>query len=172
MPEGMQTPEGTPDTLESRRQFYHDMFHVTPVCKTTGFKMHYDDGGSAVIALEYNQGLDHPLGCIFGGILASMMDFAGFLTVAPHYENWLTTLEYSTRILEQVKEVKLSARGIKRKLGRTAAFADMEVYSVDNNRLVATGSGIFHVTARPLAYQELGDLTVIAGRMHPDRIVY
>jgi acyl-coenzyme A thioesterase PaaI-like protein len=172
MPERSHGPEGTPDNLEARRQFYRDMFHVTPVCKTTGFKMHYDDAGSAVIALAYNQGLDHPLGCIFGGILSSMMDFAGFLTVAPHYENWLTTLEYSTRILEQVKAVNLSARGIMRKLGRAAAFADMEVYSGDEHRLVATGSGVFHVTSRPLAYKELVDLTAIAGRMGPDRIVY
>ena len=172
MPEAMQKPEGTPVGLEGRRRFYRDMFHVTPVCKTTGFKMHYDDGGSAVITLVYNPGLDHPLGCIFGGILASMMDFAGFLTVAPHYEHWLTTLEYSTRILEQAKEVNLHARGIMRKIGRTAAFADMEVHSADDNRLVATGSGVFHVTPRPLAYKDLSDLTIIAGRMRPDRVVY
>jgi hypothetical protein len=59
-----------------------------------------------------------------------------------------------------------------RKVGRTAAFADMEVYSVEADRLVATGSGIFHVTPRPLAYQELSDLTVIAGRMNQNRVVY
>ena len=172
MPEELRMSDGAPGSLEDRRRFYRDMFHVTPVCKTTGFKMHYDDSGSAVIALAYNQGLDHPLGCIFGGILASMMDFAGFLTVSPHYDNWLATLEYSTRILEQVKEVSLRARGIMRKLGRTAAFADMEVYAVEADRLVATGSGVFHVTQRPLAYKELSDLTTIAGRMNPARTVY
>jgi uncharacterized protein (TIGR00369 family) len=164
--------EGVPDSLEKRREFYRDMFHVTPVCKTVGFRMHYDDTGSAVIVLEYNQGLDHPLGFIFGGILSSMMDFAGFLTVSPHYEYWLATLEYSTRILEQVKEVTLIARGTMRKVGRTAAFADMEVHSADKNRLVATGSGVFHVTPRPLAWKELSDLTELASRMNPNRVVY
>ena len=172
MPEVVQIPDGIPETLEARRQFYRDMFHVTPVCKTTGFRMHYDERGSAVITLEYNQGLDHPLGCIFGGILAAMMDFAGFLTVAPHYENWLATLEYSTRILEQVKAVNLTARGILRKLGRTAAFADMEVHAVEANRLVATGSGVFHATQRPLAYRDLSDLTATAARMNPYRVLY
>ena len=78
-----------------------------------------------------------------------MMDLSGWFTVAPHYENWLVTVEYSTRILEEVREVDLWSRGILRKVGKSTSFADMEVYSSDK-KLVAIGSGTFRLTNRPL----------------------
>jgi acyl-coenzyme A thioesterase PaaI-like protein len=170
-PDGVES-EGAPDSVERRRRYFVDMFHVTPFAKTTGLRLHYDDHGSAVLTLEYNQGLNHPLGFIFGGMLSAMMDLVGHLTVAAHYEHWVATLEYSTRILEQTKEVSLIARGVMRKRGRTAAFADMEVHTADKHRLVSTGSAVFHVTPRPVTYKQLRDLEVVARGMNPARCVY
>lgn len=140
---------GETQSLESKRKFLAEIFHSAPINKTTGLKLHYDESGSAICTLKYNPNLNHGLGGIFGGIQSSMLDLSGWFTVAPHFDNWLVTVEYSTRILEEVREVDLWSKGIIRKLGRSTAFADMEVYSSDNT-LVALGSGTFRLTTRPL----------------------
>jgi uncharacterized protein (TIGR00369 family) len=137
------------NSIEQKRTFLSEIFHSAPINKTTGLKLSYDRHGSAICTLPYNVQLNHGLGGIFGGILSSMMDLSGWFTVAPHYDSWLVTVEYSTRILEEVREVDLWSRGIIRKLGRTTAFADMEVYTKDE-QLVAIGSGTFRLTTRPL----------------------
>lgn len=136
-------------TLEQKRQFLIELFHSAPINKTTGFKLHYDPEGSAIVTQKYNPALNHGLGGIFGGITSSMLDLSGWFTVAPHYDTWIVTVEYTTRILEEVREMDLWSRGIIRKLGKSTAFADMEVYG-PNNKLVAIGSGTFKLTSRPI----------------------
>jgi uncharacterized protein (TIGR00369 family) len=139
----------TIESRSSRQAMLMQMFASAPIIKTAGFGLRYDASGHAICTLGYNPTLDHGQGGIFGGILSSMLDIAGWFAVAPHYDNWLVTVEYSTRILEEVRHTDLWARGIPRKLGRSTAFADMEVYSRDD-RLVATGSGTFRITNRPI----------------------
>lgn len=133
--------------LGERQALLLDVFHSAPVNKLTGMRLSYDDDDSAVIDLKYNPRLDHGLGRIFGGIVSSMIDFTGWFTVAPHYDHWMVTIEYTTRLLAEVARTDLRSRGIVRKLGKSTAFADMEVWSADGT-LVAIGSGTFRCTTR------------------------
>ncbi len=133
--------------MGKRQELLRDVFHLAPVNKLTGMRLAYADDDSAVITLPYNPDLDHGLGRIFGGVVSSMIDFTGWFTVAPHYENWMVTVEYTTRLLAEVAKTELRSRGIVRKLGKSTAFADMEVWSADDV-LVAIGSGTFRCTTR------------------------
>ena len=137
----------TTTRMERRQELLRDVFHSAPVNRLTGMRLEYDADDAAVIRLPYNPELDHGLGRIFGGIVSSMIDFTGWFTVAPHYENWMVTVEYTTRLLAEVARTDLRSRGIVRKLGRSTAFADMEVWSADGT-LVAIGSGTFRCTTR------------------------
>jgi len=119
-----------------------------PISKTYGMQFNYDDEGRAIFDLPYNPNFDHALGGIHGGVLATMLDNAGWFTVAPHFDCWIATVEFQVRLLEPVKNVHLQAKGKIIRLGKTVSVAEMEIRD-PTAKLIATGSGTFAVTSIP-----------------------
>ncbi|HVE83659.1 MAG TPA: PaaI family thioesterase [Myxococcales bacterium] len=124
------------------------MFHQAPIARSFGMRLSYDAEQRAVFTLPYNAGFDHGLGGIHGGVFATLLDNAGWFTVAAHYETWVATVEFQVRLLQPVQGEELVARGRMVHAGKRLATAEMEVRA--GERLVAMGSGTFTVTSQPL----------------------
>jgi len=137
-----------PAEVIERRKLLKDLFETAPIKHSLGMELHYDEQGSAVFDLPYNPGFDHFLGGIHGGVFATLLDNAGWFTAAAYYDNWISTVEFSVRLLEWAAKEPLQSRGWIVRSGSRIAVAQMEVKAA--GRLVATGSGTFIVTDKPL----------------------
>jgi len=124
------------------------LFGRAPIKKTFGMELSFDDQQRAVFELPHNPGLEHALGDTHGGIIATLMDNAGWFTAAVEYPTWIATVELTTRLLEPARCERLRAVGRLIRAGRSIATADMEVRT-ESGRLVAVGSGTFTVTSSP-----------------------
>jgi len=124
------------------------MFHQAPIARTFGMTLKYDEEQRAVFTLPYNPGFDHSIGGVHGGVFATMLDNAGWFTVAVHYDTWVATVEFQVRLLEPVQKEELVAVGRLVHGGKRLATAEMEVRA--GGRRVAIGSGTFTVTSHPL----------------------
>ena len=125
------------------------LFASAPIAASMGMSAHYDDQGRAVFTQPYHPGFDHALGGIHGGLIATMLDNAGWFTVAPHYDHWVATVEFSVRLHAPVRRAGLVATGDLQSLGRRMAVARMEVRD-DAGALIATGAGTFTDTSVPI----------------------
>ena len=134
--------------LTARQQRLIALFHGAPIQKVTGMTFRYDDDGRAVFTMPYNPNFNHAMGAIHGSVFGTLVDNAGWFTVAPHYENWIVTVEYSTRLHEPVSKETLIATGKIVRMGSRMASAEMEIRTPDGT-LAATGAGTFIVTAQP-----------------------
>lgn len=122
-----------------------DLFGRAPLGAHLGMRLRFDDQHRAVVELEPAEHLHHALGEIHGGVFATLVDTAAWFTAAVHYDSWLATVEFQTRLLEPASGETLIARGEAVRTGRSLAIADAEVRTAAG-RLVATGSGTFSVT--------------------------
>jgi uncharacterized protein (TIGR00369 family) len=141
------------DSLHKRQADLVELFHRAPICKTYGMKMSYEASGSAVFELPYNPNFDHALGGIHGGVMATLLDNAGWFTIAPHFSNWIATVEFNVQLLEATKKIGLRSKGFLVRLGKTLSAARMEVRTWED-QLVAVGSGTFIATAIPFQVSE------------------
>lgn len=141
--------------LKQRRDYLCQLFSGAPIAKSFGMKIHYTEDGHAVFTQPYNKNYNHALGGIHGGVFAVMLDNAGWFTVAPYFDTWTATVEFTTRLLEPVTEEELIAEGEIIRLGKKLTVADMKIHS-GSGKLVATGSGTFAVTGAPL-FDKMGE---------------
>jgi len=125
------------------------LFGRAPIRQAFGMKLHYDEDGSAVFEMPYNPKLDHFLGGIHGGVISTLLDNAGWFTCAALSDYWVATAELSVRLLEPVAKVGLRSRGAIVKRGSRLMVCEMEVRTMDTDRLVAKGAGTFVVTSVP-----------------------
>jgi len=124
------------------------LFDKAPIKHIYGMELGFDDEEHAVFNLPYNPHFDHTLGGIHGGVMATLIDNAGWFTVAPHYDNWVATVEFHVRLLEHVERQSLQAIGRLVRRGKLLSIAEMEVRANSGN-LVAMGSGTYIVTTIP-----------------------
>jgi uncharacterized protein (TIGR00369 family) len=122
------------------------LFSKAPIKKTTGMSLSFNDRNEAVFDLPHNPGFEHGLGDTHGGIIATLLDNAGWFAVAVEYEAWIATVEMQVRLLEPARREHLQAVGRVLRAGQSLAVAEMEVRTL-SGRLVATGSGTFAVTS-------------------------
>jgi uncharacterized protein (TIGR00369 family) len=134
--------------IAERQRRLIELFHGAPIQKATGMTFRYNEEGQAVFEMPYNPSFDHAMGAIHGSIFGMLIDNAGWFTVAPHYEHWIVTVEFSTRLHEPIAKTALIATGRIVRMGSRMASAEMEVRTADN-RLAATGAGTFIVTSAP-----------------------
>lgn len=139
---------GTPGIREKRAAMVR-LFASAPIAASMGMTAHYDDLGRAVFTQPYNPGFDHAQGGVHGGLIATMLDNAGWFTVAPHFDHWVATVEFSVRLHAPVRALGLVATGELQHLGRRMAVARMEVRD-DAGALIATGAGTFTSTSVPI----------------------
>jgi len=133
------------DVRLERQQALADLFSRAPMKKTFGMDLSFDEAHRAVFHLPRNPALDHALRDTHGGVIATLLDNAGWFTAAVEYDTWIATVELTVRLLEPAHQEDLRAVGTLLKAAKNIAIAQMEVRSV-SNRLVATGAGTFAVT--------------------------
>ena len=126
-----------------------EFFHGSPIAKLFGMRLSYDENFQATLDLPYNQNLNHALGAVHGGVIATMIDNAGWFTAAVHYKTWIATTEFNIKLLEPVEKSALRSHGELVRAGKKLAVARMKVGSEDG-RLIAIGSGTFKVTNTPI----------------------
>ena len=122
------------------------LFSRAPIKKTFGMNLSFADNNDSVFELPHNPALEHGLGDTHGGIIATLLDNAGWFAAAVQYDSWIATVEMQVRLLEPAKREPLRAVGRVLRAGQSLAVAEMEVRSL-SGRLVATGSGTFAVTS-------------------------
>jgi len=121
------------------------LFARAPIRQTFGVVLSYDAQQRAVFDLPHNPALEHALHDTHGGILATLLDNAGWFTAAVPYDTWIATVEMQMRLLEPALREDLRATGRLVRAGKQLAVAEMEVRAA-SGRLVATGAGTFMVT--------------------------
>jgi uncharacterized protein (TIGR00369 family) len=122
-----------------------DLFHSSPISKTMGMTLEYNDQYQAVFKHPYHPGFDHALHSIHGGVFSILLDNAGWFTAAMNYQNWIVTTEFNTKLLEVVTKEDLYSIGKIVRFGKRLTVCEMEVRT-EANQLVAIGSGSFMVT--------------------------
>jgi len=117
-----------------------------PIARLFGMQLSYDEEGGAVVDLPYNPNLDHALGGIHGGVYATMLDTAGWFTVAASTDAscWVATSEFSVHLLQPVRRSSLRSVGRLVKVGKRQAVAEMRLEDGEG-RLVGHGVGTFIV---------------------------
>ena len=125
------------------------LFDSAPIKHSFGMELSYREDGRAVFDLPYNSKLNHALGDTHGGIIATLLDNAGWFTVAAHYGMWVVTVDLNIHLLEGAGQSDLVAVGRLVRAGKKLAVADMEVRSKKGS-LIAIGSGSFSVTSKSI----------------------
>ncbi len=131
-------------SLEAAKAFLQTAFERASIAKTMGMCLTYDDEGNATVFLPRHSGYDHGMGDTHGGILAVMLDTAGWFTVAAHCRKMVLTADLHVRMLEGAKHQDLTATARVVRGGSRLATADMRLTSADG-RLVATATASFSV---------------------------
>jgi len=135
--------------MAPRGKHLEQMYRNASLGGHLGMLLRFDDDLRAVIDLPYAPHLDHALGGIHGGVFATLVDTSAWFAAAIHYENWIATIEFHTRILEPVAHEDLTAVGTAVRVGNRIATARSEIHS-RSGVLVAVGTGSFTATGVPI----------------------
>jgi len=128
----------------TRQKELLELFGLGRIAKLFGTTLSFDEQGHAHVDLPYNRNLDQPCG-IHGGVIATLLDTAGWFTVAAQSKTILvTTSEFKIHFLNPALECSLHAEGWVVKAGKRIIIAEMRV-SKSNGEIVAIGTGTFVV---------------------------
>ncbi len=130
--------------MEERLERLMELYRHALLGGHLGMRLHFEDG-RAVVNLPWADYLAHGMGGVHGGIFGTLIDTAAWFTAAAHYDAWISTIEYHTRLLEPVEGEDLVATGTLVRAGKRLAVATAEVHTAAG-RLAATGTGSFTVT--------------------------
>lgn len=128
-------------------------FEHAPMKRTFGMELSYDEQGNALFSMPYNIDLCHAMKDTHGGAIATLIDNAGWFTAATRYDCWVNTSEMTVRLHEPANREDLLATGAVVRAGGKLCVATMEVRTA-SGRLVATGSGTFVVSSKPIRAPE------------------
>ena len=134
--------------MEKQREFLLMRARAAPIVKTFGMTLEFNEENEAVWTLPFSENATNGM-TIHGGVIATMIDNAGWFTVAQYFENWIATVEFSTRLLDFSRDDELIATGHLAKLGKRLSTATMEVVTKKDGRLIAIGSGTYSLTSLP-----------------------
>lgn len=127
-----------------RKRELLELFSLGRIEKYFGTTLSFDDKGHAHVDLPYNPNLDQPCG-IHGGVVATLLDTAGFFAAAAVSRSvLLTTSELSIHFLSPALACDLNAEGWVIKAGKRISIAEMRV-SEPNGGVIAIGIGTFVV---------------------------
>jgi uncharacterized protein (TIGR00369 family) len=128
----------------TRQRKLLELFSLGRIAKLFGTTLSFDEYGHAHVDLPYNPKLDQPCG-IHGGVIAPLLDTAGWFTVAAQSKTILvTTCEFNVHFLSPAIECSLHAEGWVVKTGKRIFIAEMRI-SKSNGEIVAIGTGTFVV---------------------------
>jgi acyl-CoA thioesterase len=136
------------NSFNEQAKLLEKFFDKAPMKRAFGMELSFNNDGQAVFDMPYNPSFDHSLGGVHGGVIATLLDNAGWFNVALHYDFWVATTDLHVQLLESVNGSALRATGQVIRTGKKLAVARMEVQDT-NGRIVAIGSGTFSVTSVP-----------------------
>jgi len=95
----------------TRQKELVELFNTGRISKYFGTTLSFDEQGPAHVDLPYNPNLDQPCG-IHGGVLATLLDTAGWFTVAAQSQSsFVITSQLNTHFLNPARECNLHAEG-------------------------------------------------------------
>ncbi len=131
-----------------------ELFSFAPMKQTFEMDLSYNEQGDAVFRMPYNQKFNHAFGGIHGGVLATLLDNAGWFSASIHYDTWISTIDLQIQYLKAIKKSDLKCIGKCVKAGKSIAFSQMELYG-PNNIFVAKGAATFSISNQPIDRHEL-----------------
>lgn len=138
------------DSLSARADLMIRLFDQAPMKHTFGMTLSYDDEGNARMDMPHKVDFRNGIQDTHGGVIATLLDNAGWFTAAMQYDNWVNTSELTVRLHEPANQEDLVAIGHIVRAGRRLCVAGMEVRSA-SGRLVATGTGTFVVSSKAIS---------------------
>lgn len=131
-------------SLKNTQIFLENGFKASSIAKTMGMTLSYDDESNARVSWQRNPGYDHGMNDTHGGVLATLLDTAGWFTVAAQCAKNVVTSDLHVRMLQPAgaRDLVASARVVRG--GSKLAVAEMTLHSADGE-LVATGTASFVV---------------------------
>jgi uncharacterized protein (TIGR00369 family) len=126
-----------------------EVWHGSPIGRTTRMRIAFDDRGQATVHWRHCRDYDHALDQVHGGLLATMLDNAGWFTAAAAHGEWVVTAEFHVRLLCGTAGEDLRAEGRIVRQGSRLTVVAMDVFAASGAH-VATGSGTFCPTGRAL----------------------
>ena len=136
-------------TMRERGERLVRFFEHAPMKRTFGMTLSFDDEGNALFSMPNRPEMHHALGDTHGGVIATLLDNAGWFTAATRYDCWVNTSELTVRLHEPARQEDLVGTGRVVRAGKRLCVVEMKVRST-TGRLIATGSGSFMVSSRPL----------------------
>ena len=124
------------------------LFDKAPMKRTFNMSLDYDSSGSAIFTMPYDAKFNHSLGGTHGGVIATLLDNAGWFAAAVQYDYWLATVDLHVQLLKHVSGEALKAKGEIIKTGKQLSFTRMEVTD-SAGQIIAIASGTFSVTSQP-----------------------
>jgi uncharacterized protein (TIGR00369 family) len=98
------------NSLDEQTKILERFFDKAPMKRAFGMELSFTDG-QAVFDMPYNPSFDHSLGGVHGGVIATLLDNAGWFNVALHYDLWVATADLHVQFLESVNGSPLRATG-------------------------------------------------------------
>jgi uncharacterized protein (TIGR00369 family) len=116
-------------------------FNEAPVNKLLGVTLEYNDKNEATCRFKRKPEFDHGAQDTHGGIIATLLDMAGWFTAAAHSGAIVVTSDINVRLLSPAKQQDLVATAKVIRDGSKAVIAEMTVTNAKG--LVATASASF-----------------------------
>jgi uncharacterized protein (TIGR00369 family) len=136
--------------LKDAQEYLLGVARNVPIMKTMGITLEYNEDGEAVFRMPRNPNFDHGMKDTHGGVFATLLDSAGWFTVAAKCGKFVLTSDLHVRMLQGAKNQDLVATGKLIRSGSKIAVAEMKLCSADGD-LIAVGTGSFAIMG------ELGD---------------
>ena len=121
-------------------------FNRAPLKTAFGMTISYNERHEAVFEMPYNPHFDHTMGGIFGGVIASMLDNAGWFTAAAQTDYWVSTANLNIQILEPAAKTLIRSIGHLVRSGKSLIVVNVEAHS-EAGSLIAMGTGTFSVSS-------------------------
>lgn len=128
-----------------------EVYHRSPIGRTTGMRMTFDATGGATCRWRHCTDYDHALDQVHGGLLATMLDNAGWFTAAAAHGEWVVTSDFQMRLLAGTAGEDLRAEGSVVRRGRRLTVVSMQLFA-ESGLHVATGTGAFCPTGKRLPF--------------------
>ncbi len=123
-------------------------FHDAPITRLIPQTMEVPAKGTVKITLHPDARHHHGAGRIHGGILALLLDNAGFFASATVTEGfWTATTEFKINLLDSVGEEPVVAVGTVLRRGRHVIHAEMHACSSGGTK-IAVGLGSYTILPR------------------------
>jgi acyl-CoA thioesterase len=144
----MEEPSRMAPALAEYFELLKASFHAAPITQLVRQTMEITEPGAVTITLHADRRHHHGAGRIHGGILALVLDNAGFFACATESDGyWVVTTEFKVNLLDAVGTEDVVATGRVLRKGRQLLHAQMEARDARGG-LAAIALGSYAVLPR------------------------